>query len=361
MDTNELRAILNGYFGWNKARMTCFVGMLIALFKVRTINLTELACGFSSNATIDSRYKRIKRFFKDFTIDFSLVASWVIQFFGLTDKQFYLSMDRTNWQWGKKNINILMLSITYKGIAIPLFWSLLDKKGNSNTSERIALMERFIIQFGKDNIMGLLADREFIGADWFRWLKKERIHFIIRIKKNLLTTDSRGREVHVEALFRGMKPTEERIIWGSRDLMGEEVYLSALKMPDGELLIVATDELSGFAIKKYGFRWEIETLFACLKSKGFNFEDTHITKPERIEKLLVLLTIAFCWAHKTGEWKHEQKPIEIKKHGRKAVSYFRYGLDVLRDIVLNGVQQVDNFLDHIVGFLNINALRGAGI
>ena len=134
-------------------------------------------------------------------IDFSLVATWVIQFFGLTDKQFYLSMDRTNWQWGKKNINILMLSITYKGIAIPLLWSLLDKKGNSNTSERIALMERFIIQFGKDNIMGLLADREFIGADWFRWLKKERIHFIIRIKKNLLTTDSRGREVHVEALF----------------------------------------------------------------------------------------------------------------------------------------------------------------
>lgn len=88
MDSNELRDILNGYFGWNKARMACFVGMLISLFKVRTINLTELACGFSSNATIDSRYKRIKRFFKDFTIDFSLVASWVIQFFGLTDKQF---------------------------------------------------------------------------------------------------------------------------------------------------------------------------------------------------------------------------------------------------------------------------------
>jgi len=53
----------------------------------------------------------------------------------------------------------------------------------------------------------------------------------------------------------------------------------------------------------------------------------------------------------------EKKPIEIKKHGRKAVSYFRYGLDVLRDIVLNGVQ---HFLDHLVGFLNINALGGAG-
>jgi hypothetical protein len=222
-------------------------------------------------------------------------------------------------------------------------------------------MERFITQFGKDNIKGVLADREFIGADWFRWLKKERIHFIIRIKKNLLTTDSRGREVRVEALFRGMKPMEERIIWGSRDLMGEAVYLSALKMPDGELLIVAADELSGFAIKRYGLRWEIETLFACLKSKGFNFEDTHITKPECIEKLLVLLTIAFCWAHKTGEWRHEQKPIEIKKHGRKAVSYFRYGLDVLRDIILNGVQKKCEFLDYLVDFLRINAPSGAGI
>ena len=361
MDINELRDILNGYFGWNKARMTCFVSMLIALFKVRTVNLTELAFGFLSDATIDSRYKRIKRFFKDFTMDFPLIASWVVQFFGLTNKQLYLSMDRTNWQWGKKNINILMLSITYKGIAIPLFWSLLDKKGNSNTKERIAIMERFIVQFGKDKIAGLLADREFIGSDWFMWLKKERIHFVILIKKNLLTTDSRGREVHVEALFRGLKPTEERILWDTRDLMGETLYLSALKMPDGELLIVATDERSGFAIKKYGLRWEIETLFGCLKSKGFNFEDTHITKPERIEKLLVLLTIAFCWAHKTGEWKHEQKPIEIKKHGRKAVSYFRYGLDMLRDIILNGVQQAVNLLGHIVEFLNINALYGTGI
>lgn len=80
----------------------------------------------------------------------------------------------------------------------------------------------------------------------------------------------------------------------------------------------------------------METLFLCLKSRGFNFEDTNVTKPERIEKMLVLLTVGFCWAYKTGEWRHEQKAIKIKKHGRKAVSYFRYGLDLLRDTALNG-------------------------
>ncbi len=357
MEINELRGILNDYFDWNKARMTCFVSMLLALLKVRTVNLTELACAFTSKATIDSRYKRIKRFFKDVTINFPQVACWVVQFFGLQDEQLYLSIDRTNWQWGKKHINILMLSITYKGIAIPLFWRLLDKKGNSNTAERIALLERFIVQFGKNKMKGLLADREFIGADWFKWLKKNQIHFIIRIKKNFLTIDSRGREIHVEALFRGLKPTEERILYNKRVIMGQKVYLSGLNIPNGELLIVATDELPSSAIKTYALRWEIETLFACLKSKGFNFEDTHITKSDRIEKLLVLLTIAFCWAHKTGEWRHEQKAIVIKKHGRKAKSYFRYGLDMLRDILLNGAKNIDNYIDNIIDFLRAPMLN----
>ncbi len=43
-----------------------------------------------------------------------------------------------------------MLSIVYKGIAIPIFWELLDKRGNSNTSERKKLLNKFINCFGVD-------------------------------------------------------------------------------------------------------------------------------------------------------------------------------------------------------------------
>lgn len=86
-----------------------------------------------------------------------------------------------------------------------------------------------------------------------------------------------------------------------------QVYLSGLRLTDGELLVVATDESILASILTYAKRREIECLFACLKSKGFHFEDTHITKIDCIEKLLALLTIAFCWAYKTGEWRNEQK------------------------------------------------------
>lgn len=73
----------------------------------------------------------------------------------------------------------------------------------------------------------------------------------------------------------------------------------------------------------------------CLKSRGFCLESTHLRDRERLSKLLVLLTLALCWAHRTGEWLTEQKPLTIKKHGRKAKSIFRHGFDYLRRILLN--------------------------
>ena len=41
---SELKDSLNVYFGWNKAKMACFVNMLLALLATRTVNLNKLAC-----------------------------------------------------------------------------------------------------------------------------------------------------------------------------------------------------------------------------------------------------------------------------------------------------------------------------
>ena len=155
----------------------------------------------------------------------------------------------------------------------------------------------------------------------------------------------------VKNLFRDLKPTEMRALYGKRKITGQTVYIEAMKLPDGELLIVASNDFPGNLITKYAFRWEIETLFSCLKGRGFNFEDTHMTDRDRIKKLFVLLAVAFCWAHKTGEWRHEQRPIKIKKHGRPEVSLFRYGLDYLVDALVNLSYRYDEFIACIRRFL----------
>ena len=91
-----------------------------------------------------------------------------------------LIMDRTNWKFGEVNINILMIGISYKNVAIPLIFKMLDKQGNSHTEERIALMEKFIRWFGVNCIDCLLADREFVGDKWIGFLNEHRIRYFIR-------------------------------------------------------------------------------------------------------------------------------------------------------------------------------------
>jgi hypothetical protein len=76
-------------------------------------------------------------------------------------------------------------------------------------------------------------------------------------------------------------------------------------------MIVATNSLNHArnAIPIYLRRWEIENLFSCLKTKGFCFEATHLTKLERIEKLIALLSVGVYWAHKVGEWRAKKRAI----------------------------------------------------
>lgn len=349
-----LSGLLNPHFNWNKARMDCFVGMLISLLKIRSVNLTELATAFPSDAKKESRYRRIQRFIDGHFMSFDNVAWFIMYLFEFVENDYYLTLDRTNWKWGSKNINILMLAIAYKGTAIPVYWILLDKRGNSNTRERIALMKRFIKQFGKEHIRGVLADREFIGEEWLKWLDNEGIHFDVRIKKDAKVPNSQGIEVQVKNLFRFLKPGEKLTLPDARSMTGLKVYLSGLRLQDGELLIVATNWPGDNAIEVYKERWQIETLFSCLKGRGFNLEDTHITSRLRIKRLLVVPVIAYCWAHRTGEWQHENvKAIKVKKHQRLTKSIFRAGLDYLRDTLFNVAYSLEQALQKLLQFIDL--------
>jgi hypothetical protein len=63
---SELRDSLNAYFQWNKARITVFAQMLLALIVVRTVNLNKISCAMTSKAEQTSRYRRLQRFFAEF-------------------------------------------------------------------------------------------------------------------------------------------------------------------------------------------------------------------------------------------------------------------------------------------------------
>ena len=53
-------------------------------------------------------------------------------------------------------------------------------------------MEIFLDLFGKEQIACLLADREFVGREWLRYLRKKEINFHLRVRENFRVTNGRG-------------------------------------------------------------------------------------------------------------------------------------------------------------------------
>ncbi len=186
MHINELSGILNRYFNFHKARADCLAQLVIAMITVKTVNFAHLATSFITQSLPESCYKRIQRFFRFLKFDPFALASMVITLFDLKNKKLKLALDRTKRKFGKIDINILMLTVAYKGIALPLMWSLLQKRGNSNTLERIELIKRILLLIGAGNIDSLLGDREFVGSEWIQWLDEQEIPFLFRVRNNSL-------------------------------------------------------------------------------------------------------------------------------------------------------------------------------
>jgi len=337
--SSELVSILSKSFNWDKRRLDCFSKMLLALFKVRTVNLKKLAIGFEGTAQRDSRYKRLKRFFAQFRINQEQLARWAIKlFFADSGKKFYLCIDRTNWFYGKAKINFLFLSVAYEGIAIPLFWTLLPKAGNASAQEHIQIIQRFIRCLGSQQVAGVLGDREFASRALFKWSKKQKVPFYIRVKDNSkIALHKAQKNWTAKKLFKQLKPKEQSSYPYEVILYGVKVYLAGSRSERGELMIFATNQAPTHAIAIYLRRWEIESLFQVLKGRGFQFEETRLTQLDRLSTLMGLLVVGVCWAHKVGEWQAEVKPIPLNKYQnsrRPQYSYFRYGLDSLQEALL---------------------------
>jgi Transposase DDE domain len=334
MHHKPLQHALQPHFDSLDPRRLDFIArFIIALLHAQTVNLNKLGRALS-NYPISSNAKRIKRFL-NFEFAPELIARFVLTF--VRDEQLILTMDRTNWKFGLLNLNFLVIGIAYHGIALPIVWVNLDKAGNSNTGEREAILERLLKLVPAKRIHGFTADREFIGAKWFKTLLESGLNPVIRIKSDTFIKH-RNKSAPAWVFFNATKQGAVDELTKAR-VMGLRVFVLGTRTPEGELLMVVTLKRPSKALLIYGQRWEIETLFGALKSRGFNLEETHMTDVSRSERLFGLLVLALTWGLLVGELVTAARPMKVKKHGYALFSRFRRGLDCLVQILVTGASQ----------------------
>ena len=143
----ELKKLFGSILSWHGSRITFLALFITSMLQEKTVNLSAIANGFATKGKRSGKIRRVEDFFRKFKIDYDEIAKLLSSFIENLSK-WTLTMDRTNWQFGKININILYLAIAYKSVAIPLFWAILEKKDeNDNIKEIISEMPKGYFAF----------------------------------------------------------------------------------------------------------------------------------------------------------------------------------------------------------------------
>jgi len=192
----------------------------------------SLANAFDNSASPESSMRRIQRFMAGFDLPMKLVSRFI---FGILPEKenLILVMDRTNWKFGNANINILMLGVCHKNMAISLVFKMLYKRGNSDSAERIDLMSKFIEWFGREKIDCLMADREFIGYKWLNFLSENHVKYYIRIRGNFkVFCFMKNEKRSVSSLFNNLRKGEFYRHPNIVKINETRCYISGLKIVD---------------------------------------------------------------------------------------------------------------------------------
>jgi hypothetical protein len=333
-----------------------------ALLKLTTTNLREIAVALKAGVKEDSNYRRIRRFLSDYEVDFATLGHLLIRLLPQKPPHTVI-LDRTEWYFGETPVNVLMVGVAHKGIAFPISWTVLPDGGSSSAKAQQKALRRFFDIVDPEDVEVVVGDREFISTNWLCWLQSREVPFVVRLRSDRrIGSSSEGPPLPARMFARPLSVGQEKVLEGTSYLFGIDGKQIKLRVvmrgissdsedSENQFLVLATWEVNPEeATAIYAQRWEIETMFGALKSRGYRLEETHLTEPDRVQRLIGLLALAFAWTHIVGERRvrREGRPRK-KSHGRRQRSLFRYGLDWLRGILTTPEPQPSTFFDCLRG------------
>ena len=336
----------------NKSRLDFIQNVSNALIMSRSVQYCEISDKMSGEAKAESKVRQLQHFMGEYDLDYEWVLCFILLLLPKQGKV-TLSMDRTEWEFGSQNHNVLVVSVYIHGVGIPIWFECLDNNGgNSNTDDRAYVLLCCIKYLGLSRIKCVIGDCEFIGEDWVAFLMKNGISFYLDVRSNQYFTH--GEKVYQISKYmqnRKKKALDNVYIFGHWLSIAMKRLTPPKKGKRKNLLAVVTNTCAAHALTNYRNRWSIEVLFGSLKTKGFNLEDTHIKDPIRLRKLFALCAIAFLICFIVGLIADKITKIEIKNHGYKANSFFRHGLNNIRKALK--IKKKDKYFIQIKNNINL--------
>ena len=287
----------------------------------------------------DSGYKRLIRIFDNHAhsrLWLSLLQC-VFRLLRLGSK--YLILDGTSWEHQGVKHHYLTLSVLYGSVAVPIYWVDLSKLGISSVKERKRMFKRVFRHFSLKGKV-LMADREYIGTDWFNFLMDNGLQFIIRLRKKnyqryVNQMPGKSYQQLIDKVLRSK--LADKAVGKTIEIEGKPYtfvvakYLDAKGKPHLLLLLASLSQHPKAIADAYLKRWKIECCFRHLKSNGFDLEQLNLKGKPRARLLMAVMVFAYVISIHEGLKTYSTVRHIQRNNGvaEKAASVFRHGYDNL--------------------------------
>jgi Transposase DDE domain len=305
--------LLDRNTGLHKPHIKGLADLAASMLACRSVNTSELLSVLPRQTQeAESRYRYIHRWLKNPLIDpLTAMGGFIPEIASLAGshgKVIVLPMDQSKISDG---FECLMVSMRVGERAIPVAWKVKKTRGGIGFEEQKSLLEAVFAMLPEGVPVLLIGDRFYGTAALIRWCQKHGWQYRLRLRENLILRHEGGEITTGEAAEAGLT-----------SLLNAELHDSGVQTHIGILhekghpepwIIALSEPPSKGRVLDYGMRWGIEPMFSDFKSRGFGITQTQLQHAERIERLLLVLTVALYWAASTGMAPPETPPKHTPK------------------------------------------------
>ncbi len=264
-------------------------------------------------------------------------------------KKLLISFDWTDI----RGFHTLMAAAVIKGRSIPLCWASCAGHTFEGHRSRNAFEESLLLVLRSmipSNIsVTLLADRGFGRTELARFCQRYQFHFILRVQPEvwIKASNYQGKLSNYPGIRKGFNQLLHQVNYRRNNPVNVNVAMrwkKGLPKHRDQCWFLITDlDLSAERIcQLYAMRMTIEELFRDKKNKrnGWSLRDTQITKADRIDRLLLILALAYLLLCGLGLMAKKRYPASTwcSSNDHAACSMFLVGKVLLTQLQLTPAQ-----------------------
>jgi len=316
--------------GMDAKQLNVLASLISGIVGSHSTNYPKIANKVPDRTKLESRVKRYSRYINEADpkqeVYLMPFAEQLLK--NLADHTLVLLMDGSDVG---RNCVALMLSVQYRGRALPIGWLVISgKKGHFSQDRHLQLVSTVKGLLPANADVVFLGDGEFDGTELQQKLAEFGWKYACRTASNTILYDGEEFSFQDWLLQPGMCLSAEEVSF-TRQRYGPVLVVAWWHKDQKEpIYLVSNFDLKEEVCYWYQKRFRIETFFSDQKSRGFHLHKSHLSNPSRLARLMQAACLAYLWIVYIGLWSFGQElHLVVHRTDRCDLSLFQMGLRVL--------------------------------